>query len=360
MSWEEEKGAILIITLWILAILTILSVGVAGRMGLELKLTSFYRDNMKALYLAKAGINRVIAEKEKDETLIADMLNESWANNKELFDDYKISETEDSTYTIKYTYKENLEDKGTELYGMSDEASRININKIVRDDGNTVDSGIKAQLLWLLINVCGLTEDEALYKANALIDWIDEKPAPQEIGSDTEDYADIYPGFEPKKRLESIEELFLIKGFDSTILYGDAEQEKHSIIDYITIYTGEPKVNINTAPKEVLQALGFNGQFEGLADGIIAYRKNGGDTGGPENQSINLNDLKIQLSNPIFGKDLTVEEVNQINSASPYLETKSKTFRIYARGKVNKVEKKVNCVVILESDKNTFKYWNEQ
>lgn len=375
MDFKEEKGAILIITLWILAILTILAVGVAGRMGLELKLTGLYRDNMKALYLTKAAINRAIAEKEKDdekeekgEVPNADILNESWANNQGLFNKKnpfiisEVNETLASYYTIKYTYKETKDAEGVELYGMMDEASKININKIVT--GDIVD-GTRRQQLIDLLTVCGI--DDAQAKVDALIDWMDFNETVYNSSEDenTKYYPDIgVDNYCKNLSLESIEELLLVKGFDSTILYGSKEQEKYGIIDYITIYTEDGLVNVNTAPKEVLQALGLNGEFESLADGIIAYRENGAQPGEPENLPIDdINKLKVEFSNPIFGRDLTPEEFAKINSiiTQPYLTTISKTFRIYATGKVNKVEKPITCVVIIEQGKSpAFKYWNEQ
>lgn len=371
--FNNEKGAILIITLWILAILTVLAVGIAGRMGLELKLTGYYRDSMKALYLAKAAINRAIVEKEKDdkkeekgEAPNADILSESWANNEGLFNKKNPfiknpanNDTPSSYYTIKYTYKESIDSEGVELYGMIDEASKININKIVT--GDTVDLTRRQQLIDLLI-VCGI--DDAQAKADALIDWMDTNPTVYGSGDDenTRYYPDIgVDNYCKNSSLESIEELLLVEGFDSTILYGDKEQEKYGIIDYITIYTEDGLVNVNTAPKEVLQALGLNGEFESLADGIIAYRENGASPGEPENLPIvDLNKLKVELSNPIFGRDLTPEEIAKINSIIPYLTTTSKTFRTYAIGKVNKVEKRIDCVAKVELDKYPdFKYWKE-
>lgn len=386
MSFKKERGAILIITLWILAILTILSVGVAGRMGLELKLTGLYRDNMKALYLAKAGIERAIAEKEKDdekeekgEAPIADILNESWANKKELFDKQnpfignpENNETPTSYYTVKYTYKESIDSDGVELYGMMDEASKININKIVKVEDDAVDSVRREQLIKLLEIVCGLDPViEATPKVDALIDWMDTNDTVQ--GSteleNTRYYADTgVDTYSKNSSLESIEELLLIYDFDSTILYGNkegktegVEEVKHGIFDYITIYTEDGKVNVNTAPKEVLEALGF---APDLAQFIIDYRKNGPETGDSDDQPIEQSNLNINFFKAnIFKRDLElVKEEPQIkNIITNYLTATSTAFRINAYGKVNKAERRVNCIVMLEDGKDyNVKYWKEQ
>lgn len=367
MSFSAKDGAILITTLWILSILSLLSIGVAGRMGLELKLAGFYRDDMKALYLAKAAIERIIYEKDKkDELSGADMLSESWANNKDLFNNYNISGTEKSSYTVKYVYKESLTDEGTELYGMMDEASRIDINKIIKDDGNTVDAARKTQLVNLLQIVCGLEPAAAEDKVNNLIDWMDSDDTriAQPAEKENEEYQET--GVEKyckNRKLDSIEELLLVKGFDSTILYGgkEAEEKKYGIIDYITIYTEAPqegKVNVNTAPEEVLEALGFP---ERLAKDIINYRKNDTKIGEPENQPIKEGNINIDFFKGIFTTDLEPGEEAKISNSLNYLTAISSTFRINVYGKVNRIEKHITSVVTTKTDSQPiFKYWAEE
>ncbi len=60
MNSSRNKGAVLIITLWILAVLAILSIGIGGRMALELKLTGLNRNNTQAFYASKAGVKKAI------------------------------------------------------------------------------------------------------------------------------------------------------------------------------------------------------------------------------------------------------------------------------------------------------------
>lgn len=364
MNLKRKKGAILIITLWILAILTILSVGIAGRMGLELKLSGYYRDNMKALYLAKAGIERAVAEKEiNDTTPDADTLNETWANSESLFNEqdpfhsYEPDEPKNSYYTIKYTYKESKETESADLYGMEDEASKININKIV--SGDTVDTVRKEQLITLLELICG-PEVDATAKVDALTDWIDTDDKVQGT-NDLEDatyYPNMGSGYCKNRPLDSLEELLLVKGFeDPAILYGDKDQGKAGIVDYVTIYTepvdGKVKVNVNTASSEVLQALGF---AQDLANYIISYRNNEDN---PPIDKDNIGNLKNEsFYSRSFG-DGEGAKIAQI--VDNYLTTTSVVFRVNAYGRVNNARKHINCVVKLIPDSlYEIKYWNEE
>jgi general secretion pathway protein K len=81
---------------------------------------------------------------------------------------------------------------------------------------------------------------------------------------------------------DTVEELLLVKGMTSEILYGNGE--KKGIIDYLTVNSNSKmiKINVNAAPKEVLMAI--PGITPEIADGIISFRehdeiKNVGDVG---------------------------------------------------------------------------------
>ncbi|GAG76982.1 unnamed protein product, partial [marine sediment metagenome] len=70
--------------------------------------------------------------------------------------------------------------------------------------------------------------------------------------------------------LNTIDELFLLKGFDDEVFYGK-EKERGSLNAYLTVY-GDGKININTASLPVLQAL--HSDIDGsLAQEIVEYRK---------------------------------------------------------------------------------------
>ncbi|MFH0771648.1 MAG: hypothetical protein V1933_03415 [Candidatus Omnitrophota bacterium] len=356
MSSRKQSGAILIITLWIIAILAALSVGIGGRAGLDIKLAGFYRDNMRVLYLAKAAIERAIAEKQKDAAdpdNKSDSLNESWSDNKDLFYNHAIEGMANTSYTVSYGYKEDLSDKGSVLYGMMDEASKININKIVNPETSEIDMARKGHFENLLQIVCGLNASQAASLSEALIDWIDADHIALATSEDEDEkyYQDAGGvSYCKNSALESLEELPLIKGFESVILYGDKQQGKCGIIDFVTIYT-DGRVNVNTAPKEVLESLGFTADQAG---DVISYRKGQmeSSTGGVITGLENLTDATIVYSDS--------ENIGNINEIIPYLSTTSDTYRCYVTANVNRVKKKIDCVVsVVSGELPGFKYWKE-
>ncbi|KPK39577.1 MAG: hypothetical protein AMJ78_08305 [Omnitrophica WOR_2 bacterium SM23_29] len=253
MSFEKENGAILIITLWILAILTILSVGVAGRMGLELKLTGFYRDNMKALYLAKAGVERAISVIEPEDHAI-DSLNERWSNNSEeqspLFKEIKVADV--GTFTVSYPFTE-----GRVFYGIQDEERRINFNNAPKDV-------IKRLIEYLHPEVGDATEIAALIE-----DWRDTDTIREGSGPEYDYSIEGYP--RKDSYFDAVEEILLVKDMAPEI-FNDIE-------DYITVYPAKPvgKLNINTASLPSLYALGLS---EPIAQELILLRSGEDDIDG--------------------------------------------------------------------------------
>ena len=114
----NKKGAILIVSLWIITILSLLAIGVGFRMGLEIKLTGYNVSELKALYLAKAGINKVIAgrwnEYLEGKTVGIDALSHTWSNDKESFCGIELGE---GSFTLRYLPKErDRSEKETVLY----------------------------------------------------------------------------------------------------------------------------------------------------------------------------------------------------------------------------------------------------
>ena len=123
-----------------------------------------------------------------------------------------------------------------------DETGRFNVNNLVNDDGkqNPVDLAVFKQLLE------NLALDPSL--ANAVADWIDKDDETTFPGG-AEDL--IYlalpqPYRAANQRLLQIEELYGVKGIDVATFA--------KLKPFITALPGRSKLNINTAPREVLAA----------------------------------------------------------------------------------------------------------
>jgi general secretion pathway protein K len=114
-------------------------------------------------------------------------------------------------------------------------------------------------------------EDEALSLIDALSDWLDADDEERDHGAEQGYYLSLgSPYVSRNGSLQYLEELLLVKGFSRKIVYGDGEYE--GIIDYLTIYGKDGKMNINTAPSPVLRALAENIDEE-MVEKLVEFRR---------------------------------------------------------------------------------------
>jgi general secretion pathway protein K len=312
--------------LWILAILAILSIGIGGRMGLELKLTGYNRDSAAALYLAKAGVKRaaaVVVSNHKDQVSPVDSLkmeDGSCTNNNEeskrLFKDIKVGET--GYFIVSYLFS----DKQV-FYGVQDEGSRVNINtapkEVIRNLINYLDTTVNSD------DIAGNIED-----------WRDP-------GDTRQDSSPEYTqeGYKRKDApFDSVDEILLVKGVEQKLF--------DNIKGYITVYTtaDSGKININTAPLPVLVALGFND-----AKAIISARP-GPDA--PDNTPFSSKgDFTARLPDVKIAPPANPENIELVSYGSNFFRVISKG---YASG--GRVVKTVTCVI--SATDGEILYWNEE
>jgi len=339
-----KKGSILIITLWTLSLLTIFTVSLGYNIVGQLRLADHLQDRLKMYYLAKAGIERAIIELEVDETPGYDSLNETWANSEEFFKEVPLG---DGYVTVSYQLEEEVsesqsvrESEEITLYGIMDESSKININKV------------PAEILRVLLERIGeLERDEAIDIANAIIDWRDVDIITSPGGAEDKYYKNLELPYECKNgEFQVVEELLLVKGM--------AQEIFSKIKDIITIY-GEGKVNINTASFATLHGLGLS---EDLASRIIEFRQGSDSETGTEDDNIFKTIGELRNIGPLF-----TEESNQINRliSLNMLAVKSDVFRINSSGilKRGKQQWRRSIVCIVKrQDKKTPQpiHWHEE
>ena len=164
------------------------------------------------------------------------------------------------TFTLKYNQAD------TDYYGMQDESSKLNINKIINDKGGRVDKNRKEEFINLIKKVLPEKDTQAQEIAERFIDWIDNIADNQETFFNGEIQAKNAP-------LDRLEELTMIDGFSI--------EDVNKLSGYITIY-GDGSININTASQEVLSSLcdtDGNSLGDTAAKAIIEYR-NSAENGG--------------------------------------------------------------------------------
>ena len=165
---------------------------------------------------------------------------------------------------------------------VSDLSGRLQVNGLVptaeekkkREKEQDKDSEKVQREIWKRFLLSGdfavEDEDEVALLLDSLMDWIDEDDEEREHGAEQGYYSSLKPAYAAANRpLLSVEELLLVRGWNRKLLYGD---EEHSgIIDYLTVAGQDAKININTAPAPVLQAL-QDEMTEDLASDLIDFR----------------------------------------------------------------------------------------
>lgn len=303
MLIKEERGVALVLALAVIALLVSLVVDFSYTMMVDLTLAANLRDGQKAFYDARSGVELARHQLQKDDPAY-DALDEDWA----LLPEHPGFLSDDDEGKFKVT--------------VEDETAKIAINKLVAGDKDKkVDLVIRAQLE-RLFEVLEL--DPQLI--DPIIDWLDPDNNPQPFGAEDEYYQSL-PSPYPCKNgpLAALEELLLVKGMTKEILYG--QDEKKGLIHYLTLYS-DGKVNINTAPVEVLQSL--SDKIDNVtAQAIIDYRQE------KPFKEINYDDIKSLPG-------MTLEIFNDIKDQC---DVKSSFFSLRAEGQVREIKKVIYTVL---------------
>lgn len=325
----KKKGAVLIIALWILSMLVLLAISIGRRTSIELRLLKYHLSRSQAFHLARAAIERIYAEKSTDKNENYDTLNEDWSNKlkadgEPLFKDFPLG---NGTFTLKYNQAD------ADYYGMQDESSKLNINKILDNDSKPIDAR-KKEFQNLIEKVLNSSDSETM--VTNFIDWIDDKDNQAETFSNGEIQAKNAP-------LDRLEELTMVDGFSI--------EDVNKLADYITVY-GDEKININTAPQEVLASLccDTDGNLLGdpSADKIIEYRNSAENEGIQPIENIG----SLLTAEIISAKEKTILDSRSVVQSSFY--------KVKSQAEVHGVKKEISAVINFNQDTAPkYLYWYE-
>jgi len=340
---KQSQGSILIVTIFVLTILTIFAVNIGIGINQKLLFLKKITERKTLSRIAEAGIKTAILEIKKDISTDCDTIGENWANNS-LFKNYFL---EEGSFTISYQHdfleigREEIKRYKKIRYGVQDEESKININ--------TCDTKTLTKLLKIVLNI--KTED-AENLACSIIDWRDEDSAYQhpQYGAEDSDYRHLPNPYESKDApYEVLEELLLVKGIDEEIY--------KKIKNYITIYSNG-KININTAPFEVLISLGLD---EKLVIKIISFRYGNDlieDTG-DDNIFVTPSDIIVSLNNFCGLNEYEISQLNELIESGK-ITTSSTNFMIESIARLDKKEENTYKITVVVDRKGKIKYWREE
>lgn len=133
---------------------------------------------------------------------------------------------------------------------ITDEHAKLNLRRLV--NGNTVNADWRSYLERLLVLVADQDAAEARRLVDALVDWQDTESTNVTGSGGAEEtyYRSLTPPYSPDNApLVTVAQLGLVRGWTPEIV--------RKVTPFVTVY-GEGRVNPNTAPWEVLVAIGLD------------------------------------------------------------------------------------------------------
>jgi general secretion pathway protein K len=306
----NEHGVALLLTIWVLALLSVIVGEFCHAMRTEVNITRNFKEKTEAYYVARAGLMQAVSELIRIETTPPLLV--SVEETQTLDDEEKIE------WRINVPIRDIAFGKGSFSVKIENEAGKININ---RADQN---------LLRMMLNGFELDDNDKDIIVDSILDWRDKDDLRRMHGAEDEYYQSLAePYYAKNDDFESVEELLLVRGITPEIFHDGLK-------DIVTVYAekmgGTPvqtrrqrvarrksgfsydKININYASPAMLRALPQ--MTEDLVREIIIFRKE---------------------------KDLTMPDVLEIVGAGAYTElapfittsreSKSPFFRISSEGK---------------------------
>jgi type II secretory pathway component PulK len=222
-----EEGFALVLVLVVVGLLVTLVVQFNYASRVELELARSYVESIQAAYLAEAGVHVAMAllrtdDNESADGHVIDTLDDQWAQ------------------AIPYI---PVDDASSVYLSIEDTSRYLNVNQLVTDSGDAVNERLAGVFEELLRQ---LGRDDAAALVDSVIDWIDPDDQITADGAEDAYYRGVDPPVEiANRRLLSVEELRVVKGFrdDPQLLQGT--EEVPGLLKLITAY-GTKAFNINT------------------------------------------------------------------------------------------------------------------
>lgn len=284
---RNRRGTVLIIVLWCLIILSVVVANFAFLVRTETRIVSNHAEDSRLRTIAASGIEMAIAVLKSD-TEFPDSLQERWSRDADAFQDYPIG---DGSFSVLRAV--DGDDGIHAEYGIEDEASKINLRTATQE---------------MLRSLDGMTPELVA----ALLDWQDEDSEPRENGAELDYYSALAPPRPIRNgKLATVEEVLLVAGFTSALLYGttdpiatinrdatdttfretpsaattsalgdeEANVPPLGLLPYVTVHsrdrnqtsTGQKRINITKASEQELKN-GIPGLTDDEAKAIVSHR----------------------------------------------------------------------------------------
>lgn len=239
--FADQRGMALLITLLTVSLLVAVTVQYHKKAWHNLAVSNTFRESARLQTVAASGVNIALALLAGDNRE-NDNLTENWATTDNFAGLFPQAELQ---------------------LRVSDLSGRLPVNSLVAQPGGgnqTEQRRIAAVwqevLLRLLQSGSFAIEDDNQARAvvDALIDWLDADEQEMAQGAESGYYQGLARPYRSRNGpVDNLAELLLVKGVTPALLYG--EGEKLALVEYLSPYGKEGKINLNTADPLLLQSL---------------------------------------------------------------------------------------------------------
>ena len=325
LPFTVTRGSILILAIWALCFLSTFTVILGYQVRQKISLVRRLEERERLYLIADAAVKKAVAKLKEEEKKSYVCLNDAISNNTAEFKEISINA---GTFSILYDCQDKLYGCLGTRYGLTDEESKLNINKA---DSASLERFFKSGL--------GLNEIEAQELAASIVDWRDGDSAlslPLGSAEDTY-YRNLQYPYEAKDAdFEVIDELLLVKGVSVEIF--------SKMRRYVTIY-GDGKININTASRVILLSVGLS---EDIVDKILLFRL--GEDGIMDSADDNIFESPsgiVQKLAPYLR--LSDPEITQLSAISErYLKVYSDYFMARCIAKLNNSRQSEEVIAVVD------------
>jgi general secretion pathway protein K len=238
---HSQSGVVLIAVLWIFVALAVIALSFSKESFVEVAAARNAQSLENSYFAARAGLM----------TTIYQLIQKRQPQNQQL----ALQETPDAIDLGSvtgnfggYAYRVDLQD----------ESGKINVNNPV------LEEQLQKQLQ-KLCEVIGIKKEDADIITDSILDWRDGDSLHRMNGAEDDYYQALNPPYKAKNsRLDTIEEMLLIRGVTPEYFYGRPERSpdgsiiyKYGLSRYLTVYANTNTINVNYAPLPVLVAIGL-------------------------------------------------------------------------------------------------------
>lgn len=242
--FASNDGVALMMVIWLITLLMTMVLAFSLMMRANAYSAHATAEAVRTRYVAQAGLERAITElcyrKINDGAEVSDRETERWRTDGRPYGD-RIG---DDSYIVK----------------IADETGKIEINALTDRTGVILTN--------LLVNL-GVSLEDAYTIVDSILDWKEAGELVRLHGAKSDYYMSLPVPYKSKNGpFDTLEELLLVKGMTREILFGNSKTP--GLINFVTIFSGDDRINLNAAPREVLVSI--PGIAPEIADEVIACR----------------------------------------------------------------------------------------